>query len=110
MIPKIIHYVWVGDAPKPPEVLDCIESWRRMCQGWEIREWGTDFAKSVETVRRVADEQNAILRLYRHDISKYDEQENLFLRMHECSTMDVIESVLNGYSGIGVLHFFEHAL
>ena len=25
--------------------------------------------------------------------------------MHECSTMDVIESVLNGYSGIGVLHF-----
>ena len=48
MIPKIIHYVWVGDAPKPPEVLDCIESWRRMCQGWEIREWGSDFAKSVE--------------------------------------------------------------
>ena len=37
--------------------------------------------------------------------SKYDDQENLFLRMHECSTMDVIESVLNGYSGIGVLHF-----
>lgn len=44
MIPKIIHFVWVGGAPKPPEVLACIESWRRNCPGWEIREWGDDFA------------------------------------------------------------------
>ncbi len=48
MIPKIIHYVWVGDGPKPPDVLACIESWRRFCPGWEIREWGNDFAKTVE--------------------------------------------------------------
>ena len=44
MIPKIIHYVWVGDSPKPPEVLACIESWRRLCPGWDIREWGNDSA------------------------------------------------------------------
>ena len=48
MIPKIIHYVWVGGAPKPPDVVACIESWRRMCPGWEIREWGDDFAKTVD--------------------------------------------------------------
>ena len=48
MIPKIIHYVWVGDGPKPPDVLACIESWRRFCPDWEIREWGNDFAKTVE--------------------------------------------------------------
>ena len=47
MIPKTIHYVWVGDAPKPRHVLDCIESWRRLCPGWEIREWGNDFAATV---------------------------------------------------------------
>jgi len=48
MIPKIIHFVWVGDAPKPPQVLACIESWRRHCPDWEIREWGNDFAQKVE--------------------------------------------------------------
>ena len=48
MIPKTIHYVWVGDAPKPRQVLDCIESWRRFCPGWEIREWGNDFVSTVD--------------------------------------------------------------
>lgn len=47
MIPKTIHYVWVGGAPKPPIVQMCIESWRRFCPGWEIREWGD------ETVMRI---------------------------------------------------------
>jgi hypothetical protein len=45
MIPKTIHYVWVGDAQKPPDVLACIESWRCKCPGWEIREWGNDFVR-----------------------------------------------------------------
>lgn len=39
-IPKIIHYVWVGPAPKPQMVLDCIESWKKFCPDYEIREWG----------------------------------------------------------------------
>ena len=46
MIPKTIHYVWVGGAPKPPQVLECIGSWRRNCPGWEIREWGDEYARS----------------------------------------------------------------
>lgn len=46
MIPKILHCVWLGDAPKPPRVLACLESWRRSCPGWEIREWGSDFARA----------------------------------------------------------------
>lgn len=45
MIPRIIHYVWVGGAPKPPVVQRCIESWRRFCPGWEIREWGDDMVE-----------------------------------------------------------------
>ena len=40
MIPKTIHCVWVGGARKPPVVERCMESWRRFCPGWEIREWG----------------------------------------------------------------------
>ena len=42
MIPKVIHCVWVGGARKPPVVLRCMDSWRRFCPGWEIREWGDD--------------------------------------------------------------------
>ncbi len=38
-IPKIIHYCWLGGAPKPQSVLKCIESWRKACPDYEIREW-----------------------------------------------------------------------
>ena len=48
MTPKIIHYVWVGDAPKPPIVLKCIESWKRFCPGWEIREWSNDILSEID--------------------------------------------------------------
>ena len=38
-IPKIIHYVWVGGKPKPDSVLKCIESWKKFCPDYEIKEW-----------------------------------------------------------------------
>jgi Glycosyltransferase sugar-binding region containing DXD motif len=39
LIPKIIHYVWLG--PKPLDALGqaCLASWRRHLPGWEIRRW-----------------------------------------------------------------------
>ena len=39
MTPRIIHFIWLGGQPKPPIVARCLESWRRFCPGWEIREW-----------------------------------------------------------------------
>lgn len=50
MIPKIIHYCWVGNAPKPQSVLYCIESWKKNCPDYEIREWNEsnyDFTKNL---------------------------------------------------------------
>lgn len=38
-IPKVIHYFWFGLSPKPKLVLDCIESWRRTCSSFSIKEW-----------------------------------------------------------------------
>lgn len=38
-IPKIIHYCWVGGEPKPKSVLYCIETWKRCCPDYEIKEW-----------------------------------------------------------------------
>lgn len=38
-IPKVLHYCWFGETPKPHGVLKCIESWRRACPDYEIIEW-----------------------------------------------------------------------
>lgn len=38
-IPKIIHYVWLGGKEKPQSVINCIESWKRVCPDYEIKEW-----------------------------------------------------------------------
>lgn len=48
MIPKKIHYCWVGGAPLPEQDRLCIESWKRHCPDWEIIRWDEsnyDFAK-----------------------------------------------------------------
>lgn len=45
----------------------------------------------TKNLRRVADEQNAIIRLYKRDISKYDEKDRLYLN----EIFDLIPSELN---------------
>ncbi|WP_283112204.1 glycosyltransferase family 32 protein [Lactobacillus gallinarum] len=42
MIPKIIHYVWVGHNPKPKAVKLCIKTWKKHLQGYKIIEWNED--------------------------------------------------------------------
>lgn len=39
MIPKIIHYIWLGGKPLPEIVEKCIESWKRFCPDYEIKRW-----------------------------------------------------------------------
>ena len=39
MIPKIIHYCWFGGNPLPDSVLKCIESWKKHCPDFEIKQW-----------------------------------------------------------------------
>ncbi len=41
-IPKIIHYCWFGKGPKPELALKCIESWKKYCPDYEIKEWNED--------------------------------------------------------------------
>lgn len=38
-IPKIIHYVWVGEKPKYELVKKCIDSWKKNCKDYKIIEW-----------------------------------------------------------------------
>lgn len=49
MIPKIIHYCWFGGNKKPAIVENCIESWKKYCPDYEIKEWNDnnyDFTKN----------------------------------------------------------------
>ena len=39
MIPKIIHYIWLGGNPLPEMVEKCIKSWEKFCPEWEIKRW-----------------------------------------------------------------------
>lgn len=39
MIPKIIHYCWIGDSPKPPYLLHALKSWKENCPDYKIIEW-----------------------------------------------------------------------
>lgn len=38
-IPKLIHYCWFGGNPLPELALKCIESWKKYCPDYEIKEW-----------------------------------------------------------------------
>ncbi|MCC7047505.1 MAG: hypothetical protein IT562_12405 [Alphaproteobacteria bacterium] len=42
MIPRILHYVWVGGRPLPEKTRINIETWRRFCPDFEIRGWTDD--------------------------------------------------------------------
>lgn len=47
MIPKIINYCWFGGKPLPETAVKCIQSWKKFCPDYEIKEWNEsnfDFA------------------------------------------------------------------
>ncbi len=50
MIPRIIHYVWVGPKRLPEKDAGFVAEWRRLMPGWEFRFWSDqtiDFASST---------------------------------------------------------------
>lgn len=52
LIPKRIHYIWVGENPMPQEDLKNIESWKKFCPDYEIIKWNErnyDFYKNSYT-------------------------------------------------------------
>lgn len=42
MIPKKIHYVWLGRGEKSDKIKRCIESWKKYMPDYEIIEWNED--------------------------------------------------------------------
>lgn len=48
MIPKIIHYVWLGGNPLPPKMQECVDSWRRIMPDYEIVLWDDKRIKEID--------------------------------------------------------------
>lgn len=39
MIPKIIHYCWLGESKKSPLINKCMKSWKKYLPDYQIKEW-----------------------------------------------------------------------
>ena len=39
MIPKIIHYIWVGGKEKPADIKRCMDTWKKHLEGYKFIEW-----------------------------------------------------------------------
>ncbi|MDC9583309.1 glycosyltransferase, partial [Xenorhabdus sp. PR6a] len=48
MIPKKIHYVWVGNQPKSELILKCIDSWKKHLPDYEIIEWNNEKFEKIK--------------------------------------------------------------
>ena len=42
MIPKTIHYFWLGSNKMPKLAIKCIDSWKKYCPDFEIKLWNED--------------------------------------------------------------------
>lgn len=42
MIPKIVHYVWVGRNPKSKIIQECIATWKKNLPDYKFIEWNED--------------------------------------------------------------------
>lgn len=55
MIPKKIHYVWVGGKEKPKDIKRCIDTWKGHLSDYEIIEWNeTNFDINAHPFARAA--------------------------------------------------------
>lgn len=50
MIPKIFHFIWVGDDSKRPD--NCIQTWRDRHPDWEFRMWGNSELEGRSWINR----------------------------------------------------------
>lgn len=42
MVPKKIHFCWMSGDPYPAKIQRCMDSWRRVMPGYEIKLWNAD--------------------------------------------------------------------
>lgn len=72
MIPKTLHFIWVGDESARPD--NCIATWRAHHPDWDIRIWGNDdlangdWATAAHMAAMVPRELNGVADMMRWEI------------------------------------------
>lgn len=58
MIPRIFHFIWVGDETRRPD--NCIRTWREAHPDWDIRLWGNAELEECDWInaRHIAEMRN----------------------------------------------------
>lgn len=49
MIPRKIHYCWLSGEPYPRKIRHCMDSWRRMLDGYEFVLWDASRASKIKS-------------------------------------------------------------
>lgn len=50
MIPKIIHYIWLGNQDQPEGVLHCIDSWKKIMPDYQFVLWDEHRVDEIDSV------------------------------------------------------------
>lgn len=51
MVPKIIHYVWLGDSEKSELIKNCMSTWKKYMPDYEIKCWDMNNSPDIPWVR-----------------------------------------------------------
>jgi len=71
MIPKVIHYIWIGGNPLPKIAEKCMESWRRCCPDYEIKRWD-ESNLNIDINKYCRDAYNNKKWAFASDVLRYD--------------------------------------
>ena len=48
MIPKIIHYIWLGEEEPSASIYSCIESWRKLMPDYQFMKWDNQVVDQLD--------------------------------------------------------------
>ena len=71
MIPKIIHYIWLGGKPLPKIAEKCIASWKKYCPDYEIKRWD-ETNLNISQYQYAQDAYDAKKYAFASDVMRFD--------------------------------------
>ena len=105
MIPKKIHYVWVGGKEKPADIKRCMDTWKKHLRDYEIIEWNENNfdISQVEFMKDAYDDQKwafvsdvaRLILVYEHGGIYFDTDVEVV-----CSYDDIINEETKAFMGI----------
>lgn len=71
MIPKIIHYIWLGGKPLPKIAEKCMASWKKYCPDYEIKRWD-ETNLNISQYQYAKDAYDAKKYAFASDVMRFD--------------------------------------